>query len=136
MAIFSGSFFGYREYTKKAALISRPVVFPVIDPEIRLQWWHWDLLGPIPYAYNVFKGLANDDFPDKFILFPFFTRMILANIRDNPAKLQFCYDQDEEVYFDEREFDSGFIRVEAAWGFRIKNAVPGNPARYQIVPCR
>ena len=136
MASLSGSFFGYREYVKKPVVGGRLIVFPPIEPEIRLQWWHWDLLGPIPYAYDVFKGTADDAFPDDFVLFPFFTRMILANIRDNPAKLQFCYDQEGKIYFDERQFDIGFIRVEAAWGFRIKNAVPGNPARYQIVPLR
>lgn len=109
----------------------RPWWFRPIKPEIRLQYWQWDLLGPVPFWYEVYSGLAEDDYQSDFIEFPFTSRLIMATITDAPAYIIWTYDGVTEL--PERRFDLGFARLEAAVGFKVKNAEPGIPARYQII---
>lgn len=129
-----GAFFGYRALPRERAAVYSWRFLPP-DPEVRLQYWHWDLLGPIPFWYDVYAGLAADDYPEDFVLFPFephMSRLIIATIRDAPAYLIFTYDGVTEQ--PERRFDLGFARLEAARGFKIRNAEPGRACRYQIIP--
>ena len=104
------------------------------DPEVALKYWHWDLLGPVPFSYDVFGGLAEDDYPADFVMFPFQSRLLMATIRDGPAMIKFTYDGATEQ--PERRFEIGFARLEAARGFKIRNAEAGRPCRYQIIPMR
>lgn len=132
MPNYAGLFHGYRELP---AAGRRAVYFHwylPIPPENRLQYWHWDLLGPVPFWYEVYSGLAEDDYPADFIQFPFQSRLIMATIRDAPAYIIWTYDGVDEL--PERRFDLGFARLEAAVGFKIRNAEPGISARYQIIP--
>lgn len=129
-----GIFYGYRERAPVRRASTRLWLFPPSDPEIRLTYWDWDLLGPIPFSYDVFSGYAGDDYPDDFVLFPFQSRLIIATIRDAPAYIRFTYDGVTEQ--PERRFDLGFARVEAARGFKIRNADPGIQSQYQIIPTR
>lgn len=127
-----GSFWGYREKPKVLVGGGRLWLFPPIDPQIRLNYWHWDLLGPVPFQYRVFSGLANDNYPNDFIEFGFMSRLIFCTIRENPGTLILTYDGVTEQ--PEREFTLSFIRLEACVGFKIKNAQPGFPCNYQIIP--
>jgi len=97
------------------------------------MYWHWDLLGPIPFSYKVFSGEATDDYAADFqdIDLPYgMTRLIVCTIRDNPAKLIFTFDGVNAL--PEREFSIGFARLEAVRGFKVKNAIPGLTSRYQL----
>lgn len=102
------------------------------DPEVRLQNWSWDLLGPIPFDYEVYTGLGEDDYPDNFTMFGFMSRLIFCTIRDAPGEIIFTYDGVTEQ--PARRFDLSFQRLEAAVGFKIRTADPGIPCRYQVVP--
>lgn len=139
------SYLGYRELAPPAPPAGRrgwtfpsmskgaTYSFPLPPPPLRLQYWHWDLLGPIPFTYKVFRGEAADDYAAAFqeIDLPYgMTRLIVCTIRDNPARLIFTYDGINEL--PEREFSIGFARVEAVVGFKVKNAIPGMTARYQL----
>lgn len=104
------------------------------DQEQALKYWHWDLLGPIPFDYEVYSGTAEDNFPDSPVIYPFMCRLILATIRDAPAMISFTYDGETDQ--PERRFEIGFTRLEAARGFKIRNAEPGRACRYQVIPMR
>lgn len=129
--IASGSFFGYRERPPAMPQKRRAVRLYTFKPRTRLAWFHWDLLGPVPYDYRVYEGYASDTFGD-YIPIPYMSRMIVCNIRENDAILQFMYNEAAEC--PERLFELGFARVEAVIAFRIRNAIPGSPAYYQISP--
>lgn len=139
-----GAFFGYREHEVARVLSRRgwvfrsaskitPWRFPASPPPLRLMYWHWDLLGNVPFTYKVFSGEATDNYAADFqeIDLPYgMTRLIVCTIRDNPATLIFTYDGVNEL--PEREFSIGFARVEAVVGFKVRNARPGMTARYQL----
>ncbi len=129
-----GIFYGYRE--RAPAPRGKPILwtFRPPEPELRLKYWHWEALGPIPFDYDVFSGYAEDDYPDDFTAFPFQSRLIIATIRHAPAYIRFTYDGITEQ--PERRFDIGFARIEAARGFKIRNADPGIRSEYQIIPMR
>ena len=138
------TFFGYREYEKpvlsrRGARLFTPVARRATrldEPLERLapKWFHWDLLGPTPYDYEVHSGEARDTYSDAFILTRFQTRAVLCTVTDNPAYLVFTYDG--ATALPERFFDTGFTRVESIRGFKIRNAMPGQVARYQVVALR
>lgn len=135
----TGAYWGYRAFSSSRVMRVVHHMFLPPDPELRLQYWHWDLLGPVPFWYRNCSGFAEDDYQDDFVMFEFpgapdqyMTRLIIATIRDAPAYLVFTYDGVTEQ--PERRFDLGFARVEAARGFKIRNAEPGRPCRYQIIP--
>lgn len=108
--------------------------FPPPDKEQRLEYWHWDLLGPIPFDYEVFSGTAEDDYPDDIVPFPFMSRLIVVTLRDAPAMIRFSYDGENDQ--PERRFEIGFARLEGARGFKIRNAEAGRACRYQVIPMR
>lgn len=127
-----GTFFGYRErlpVSKGAISFWMP---PHILPEVALKYWHWDLMGPVPFWYENYAGLATDDYPDDFVLFSFMSRLVMGTIRDAPAYIILTYDGETEQ--PERLFDQGFARLEGARGFKIKNANPGIACNYQLMP--
>lgn len=134
MNIASGAFYGYREKPPTPKLRMYSWTFTPPDPEIRLESWSWDLLGPTPFEYDVYSGLAEDDYQNDFVLFPFVSRLLLVTIRDAPGELIFTFDGVEEQ--PQRQFDLGFLRLEAAAGFKIRNAEVGNICRYQVIPMR
>ncbi len=129
-----GVFWGFREAAPPLSGGMRMWVLHPPQKELRLEYWHWDLLGPIPFQYENYKGYAEDDYPDDFQLFPFQSRLIIATIRDAPAYLRLTYDGITEQ--PERRFDIGFARIEAARGFKIRNAEPGRACTYQMIPMR
>jgi hypothetical protein len=128
---YAGLFHGYRELAAISAKLRRGVRLYAPPPRTRLAWFHWDLLGPVPYDYRVYAGYADDEFSD-YVYLPFMSRLVLCSIHENDAILQFMYNEATEC--PKRLFEIGFERVEAVIAFRIKNAVPGNVARYQIAP--
>lgn len=135
MAHIQGAFFGYRELARPPRVRMPSWRFTPPDPEQRLEYWHWDLMGPTTFWYDVYRGLAEDSYPADFVLFPFephMSRLIIATIRDAPAYIIFTYDGETEQ--PERRFDLGFARLEAIRGFKIKNAEPGRVCRYQMIP--
>lgn len=132
MHIASGAFYGYRELPRPPKARTRPWRLLPPTKELRLEYWHWDLLGPIPFCYENYRGLAEDDYGADFTLFPFMARLLIATIRDAPAYLILTYDGITEQ--PERRFDLGFARVEAVVGFKIRNAEPGRICSYQVVP--
>ena len=130
-----GTFYGYRERRVPPRLRTPSWHFTPPDPEVRLTYWDWDLLGPVPFVYDVFAGFAEDEYPEDFVMFPFDPfpcRLVIGTIRDGPALLIFTYDGETEQ--PERRFDLGFARLEACRGFKIKNAEPGRICRYQMIP--
>lgn len=130
----SGTFYGYRELAKPPKKNTPFWAFTPPDPELRLEYWQWDVLGPVPFQYQVYRGSAEDDYQVDFVSFPFQTHLILGFIRDAPAYITLTYDGLNEQ--PERRFDLGFMRLEAAMGFKIRNAEPGISSRYQIVVMR
>lgn len=124
-------FWGYRGYRAPAGKTYFWRYTPP-DPEVALKYWHWDLMGPVPFSYNVCSGVAGDAYPADFVEFGFQSRLIIATIRDAPAIISFTYDGVTEQ--PERRFEIGFARLEAARGFKIRNAEAGRPCRYQIIP--
>ena len=130
----AGSFFGYREKKPKPKLRVGGWTYTPPDPEVRLEYWSWDLLGPVPFQYDVYAGFSADEFPDDFVSFPFQSRLIIGTIRDAPADLILTYDGITEQ--PARRFGLGFARLEAARGFKIRSAEAGRPCRYQIIPMR
>lgn len=129
-----GGFRGYRSPPPSAPVGPRVWWFPLPDPEVRLSYFDYDLLGPVPFQYEVYRGLADDEYSEDFISFGFQSRLIIATIRDAPAFIIFTYDGETEQ--PARRFDLGFARLEAARGFKIRNVEPGIPSRYQIIPQR
>lgn len=125
-----GTFYGYREQPKKKGATPFWTYRPA-DPEIRLSYWGWDLLGPTPFEYTVYRGEATDEYSDSFIEFPFMSRLIICTIRDGPAFIRLTYDGIEEQ--PERRFDRGWARLEAARGFKIRNAEVARICRYQVI---
>lgn len=96
----------------------------------RLKWWMWDKLGPKPYEYVVFSGLAGDDYQDEWTSIDFNTRVMYGTVRENNAIIKFQYRNTFEPQ--ERQFYLGFVLLECVSGFKIKNAVQGLPAQYTI----
>jgi len=138
---YEGVYIGYREYILKLGgrtpMVHLPI--PTRTPSFakappkwpnRLKWWMWEKLGPKPYEYRVFSGLANDDYPDEWTSIDFNTRVMYGIVKENNAMLKFQYRQSFEPQ--ERQFYLGFILLECVSGFKIKNAVPGLPAKYEI----
>ena len=105
---------------------------PLIIPETKLEIWGYDMLGPVPFDYRVYRGYAEDAYPADFVTLPFQSRMIAATISEAPADLIISYDGITAE--PERRFDTGFGRLEAAKAFMIKNHVPGNISHYQLIP--
>jgi len=134
MADYFGVFYGYREIALPRVMGGPGWRFKPKEPEIRLKYWHWDLLGSIPYFYEVYWGYTEEEYPDGYTLFPFESRLIMATIRDAPLYCTFTYDGFEPQ--PERRFGLGFARVEAAKGFMVRNAEPGIPSQYQFMVFR
>ena len=126
-----GTFFGYREMPVTGGLITL-WKYPSILPELRLEYWDWANLGPIPFWYENFRGNAEDDYPADFVIFPFVSRLLMVTVRDGPAEIIFTFDGVTEQ--PERRFETGFAAVEAARGFKIRNAELGRTCRYQVIP--
>jgi len=131
MNFAGGSFIGYREWLITGMTRRVHARLPTVKPAIRLKYFDWDNLGPFGYKYEVKSGTAEDNFPAEFTKFSFQSRLIVAQIWDNPADVQLTYDGVEALPI--RFFEYGFIRVESAIGFRIRNLLPGLPARYSII---
>lgn len=133
--LYEGGFFGYREVAKPPGGARRGSHPTAIDPPIRLKWWHWELLGPLPFDWRIFSGTTGNDFQSSFIPVGFdhdyCCRMLFAHIREAPAEIIFSYDgvTDSPV----REFQYGFVKIEAIKGFKIRSAYAGIPSRYQFM---
>ncbi len=132
MGAYTGGFFGYREKPPSPKLRMYGWKFTPPDPEIRLKYSSWDLLGPTPFRYDVYGGLAGNDYQTDFVRFPFVSRLLLITVRDAPGELIFTFDGIDEQ--PQRQFDLGFITLEAAAGFKVRNAEVGNICRYQVIP--
>lgn len=130
MPHYDAKFYGYREFVLKLGGIRPMPPRPPDPPPNRLKWWEWDLLGPIPYDYKFFNGIAGDAYPADFTEIGWNTRMMYGLVRQHPAIFQFRYKTGMEP--DEREFDIGFIRLESVTGFKIRNARQGLDASYTI----
>jgi len=133
--LYEGGFFGYREVRKPPGGARRGWHPSPVDPPIRLKWFHWELLGPLPFDWRIFSGTTGNDFQDSLIPVGFdgdySSRAVLANIREAPA--QIIFSNDGETENDMREFHYGFIRLEAIRGFKIRSAYVGIPSRYQLM---
>lgn len=126
-----GSFIGYREYLPTGMSRRIHAGLPTVRPAMRLHWFDWDNLGRFGYDYQVLTGTAEDEFPAEFIRFRFQSRLVCAQVWGNPADFQLTYDGTNPLPV--RVFEYGFIRVESAVGFRVRNFVPGLPSRYSIL---
>lgn len=132
--LYEGGYWGYREVRKPPGGRRRGWHFTPPDPPIRLKWWHWELLGPIPFDWRIFSGTTEDDFGSMFLAgfdHDYSSRAVVANIREAPAEIIFSHDGETEM--EVRQFDTGFIRLEALRGFKIRSAYLGIPSRYQIM---
>ena len=135
----AGTFYGYRALAPVAGGGMHAWRFFPPDPVVGLEYWNFELGGPVTFWYANHRGTAEDEYPDDFVFFPtpgtpgqYSSRLIIATIRDNPCLLTLTYDGINAQ--PERRFDRGFARLEAARGFKIKNAERGSPCRYQLIP--
>lgn len=133
--LYEGGFYGYREVRKPPGGARRGWHPSPVDPPIRLKWFHWELLGPLPFDWRIFSGTTGDNFQDSLVSVGFdhdySSRAVLAHIREAPA--QIIFSNDGETENDMREFQYGFIRLEAIRGFKIRSAYVGIPSRYQFM---
>lgn len=131
--IAGGTFLGYRELARAAPLGRRGWSFAPPPPPLRLKPWEYDLLGPVPFEYKIFKGWATDNYAVDFqeIDLSYGTpRLIFCTIREHAAKFTFTYDGTTSSR--EREFSIGFARLEGVVAFKVKNATPGLTSWYQL----
>ena len=130
----AGTFFGYRGIAFPTGGYTPFWSFPSPRPEVRIREWEWDLLGPVTFEYGVFAGFPDDDYPANFTMFGFQTRLIMAMVRDAAVNIILTYDGITEQ--PERRFELGFGNMEAAVGFKVRNAEAGIQGSYQLLPMR
>lgn len=132
--IASGSFFGYREVARPLKKYRRAVGLKAKPWSFGPSFFHFAMMGPIPYGYKSYDGRAGDSFPADLTLFPFFARVLQIKVTRATAEIIISYDG--STLGDIMEYDGPSVHIQGARGFMIRNKVPGLPAKYQIIALR
>ena len=132
--ISGGDFWGYREIfiPRRGGVGRRPP--RVIPNYIRMPLPELDMLIGIPYKYKVFEGSAGDNYPADYSMFGFDTKIVMGIIKNHPATIEGTIDGVTPL--EEKTSELGFLRLESLQGFKIKNSIPGLPAKYQMIGFR
>ena len=134
---YIGVFWGYRERDAEVSSLvvySPPPIMPVQGPGF--EAWMMTQQSYSSFRYRVITGLADDDYPDDFIMVDtdlggMTSRQVMISVFDNPVDIITTYDGVTEL--SQRYFEAGFVGIEAIRGFKVRNFLPGRQSAYQVV---
>ena len=129
-----GAFYGYREIAPSGKKYRRAVRLARKGWPNGPSFFHFAMMGPIPYGYAIFEGTAPDAFPPAMTSFPFFARMLQIKVTEATAEIRISYDG--LTLGEIMEYDGPSVHVQGARGFMIRNRIPGLPAKYQVIALR
>ena len=130
MGLAGGVFYGYRELERGLDLPHKlPPPFALDSPP-QTTPMEIERLETPTYRYEVYSGQVGDAYPGTMTEIPFTTRMLIISIE---GQLIMQYSFDGANLQPEQELRGDFRVIQAIRAFRVRNAVIGWPAWYQLV---
>lgn len=132
MGIGGGVFFGYREEApvapggKQSLRLPSPNISPPQTSILEIE-----RLKTPTYIYRSFRGSATDDYPDDLTQVGFATRILIISVREGRLEIQYSFDG--TAIQEENELRDHHRVIQSIRAFRVRNAIAGYIAQYQLV---